>query len=41
MPKTRAGLLQETAKKSPKQETGFGNRGPLEAPDDTKLILND
>ena len=28
-------------KKSPNQETGLGNRGPLEALNDTKLILND
>ena len=27
--------------KSPKQETGLGNREPLEALNDTKLILND
>ena len=28
-------------KKSPNQETGLANRGPLEALIDTKLILND
>ena len=28
-------------KKSPNQETGVGNRGLLEALNDTKLILND
>ena len=28
------------AKKSPNQETGLGNRGPLEALNDTKLVLN-
>ena len=28
-------------KKGPNQETGLGNRGPLEALNDTKLILND
>ena len=27
--------------KSPNQETGLGNRGPLEILNDTKLILND
>ena len=27
--------------KSSNQETGLGNRGPLEALNDTKLILND
>jgi hypothetical protein len=30
-----------TAKKSLNQETGLGNMGPLEALNDTKLILND
>ena len=29
------------AKKGANQETGFGNRGPLEALNDTKFILND
>ena len=29
------------AKKSPNKETGFVNRGPLEALNDTKLVLND
>ena len=29
------------SKKSPNQETGLGNRGPLEALNDIKLILND
>ena len=28
-------------KKSPCQDTGLGNRGPLKALNDTKLILND
>ena len=29
------------AKKSPNKETGFVKRGPLEALNDTKLLLND
>ena len=35
----KAGLLQETAKKGPSQETGLGNRGHLKDLKDTKLIL--
>ena len=35
-------LLESKSKsKSPNQETALGNRGPLEALNDTKLILND
>ena len=37
----RPGLLLETVKQSPNPETGLVNRGPLEALNDTKLILND
>ena len=35
---TRAGLLQETAKKSSWPVTGLQNRGPLMDPNDSKLI---
>ena len=38
---TRAGLLSEMAKKSANREAGLRNRGPLEALNNTKLILND
>ena len=38
---TRAGLLQETAKKSSWPVTGLGNRGSLEVLNDIELILND
>ena len=34
------GLLQETARKKSKPETGLDSRGPLKALIDTKLILN-
>ena len=33
-------VTMEEAKKSPNQETVLGNRGPLEALNDTKLKLN-
>ena len=36
---SRAGVLKETAKKIPNQETGLGNRGPLEALNDKKMGL--
>ena len=34
----RAGLLWETAKKSPNQETGLGNKGHLKVLNNTKLV---
>ena len=37
---TKAVLQQELAKKSPCQDTCLGNRGPKEALNDIKLILN-
>ena len=36
---TKAGFAVRNGKKSPNQETGLGNKGPLEALNDTKLIL--
>ena len=40
-PNVKAFFLYETAKKSPGQKTGFGNRGRLKALNDTKLVLNE
>ena len=36
----RAALLYEVAQKSPRQETGLGNRGRLKVLNDTELVLN-
>ena len=34
-------FAMRNGKKGPNQETGFGNRGPLQALIDTKFILNE